>query len=244
MQHHMKSFAVAAAAICGLLGVFAVSGCGKYDSLERNAQYVSDDLARENARAAYESVVKTHERWVSSGGGKAADDQVYGAYKDAYEQYAILYNELLDRQGKSFSGHLFMVSDELPPPPPGMPAQAPKPKAPAPKPVSAAPVSHELDDASRAAAPPAGIPMAPAVPAVKAKPAAASDNPFAPISGQGRASAKTQSSGADSYVIASGDTLRKIAKRFGISEKSLMEANGITDPDKIAAGKTLTIPKH
>ncbi|MGE4537563.1 MAG: LysM peptidoglycan-binding domain-containing protein [Desulfovibrio sp.] len=247
MLHHMKSFAVAAMAVCGLLGVFVVSGCGKYDNLERNAQYVSDDLARENAQAAYEGVVKAHERWVSAGGGKAADDQAYGAYKDAYDQYAILYNELLDRQGKSFSGHLHMVSDELPPPPPGMPAQAPGPKTPAPKPVSTAPVSHELGDAS-AAAPAAGIPMTPAVPAAKPKSAAASDNPFVPVSGQkqtaARTTAKVQTSGANSYVIASGDTLRKIAKQFGITEKNLMDANGITDPDKIAAGKSLTIPKH
>lgn len=248
MLHHMKSFAVAAMAVCGLLGVLAVSGCGKYDNLERNAQYVSDDLARANAQAAYESLVKARERWVAAGGGKAADDHAYGAYKDAYDQYAILYNELLDRKGDSFTGHLHMVSDELPPPPPpGMPAKAPGPRTPSPKPVSTAPVSHELGDAS-AAAPAAGIPMTPAVPAAKPKPAAASDNPFVPVSGQkqttAKATAKAQASDANSYVIASGDTLRKIAKHFGITEKNLMDANGITDPDKIAAGKSLTIPKH
>ncbi|MFU2210260.1 LysM peptidoglycan-binding domain-containing protein [Solidesulfovibrio sp. C21] len=247
MLHHMKSFAVAAMAVCGLLGVFVVSGCGKYENLERNAQYVSDDLARENAQVAYENVVKAHERWVSAGGGKAADDHAYATYKDVYEQYAVLYNELLDRKGDGFSGHLHTVADELPPPPPGMPAKAPKPRTPSPKPVSSAPVSHELGDAS-AAAPAAGIPMTPAVPAAKPKPAAATDNPFVPVSGQrqtsARTTAKAPASGADSYVIASGDTLRKIAKQFGITEKNLMDANGITDPDKLAAGKSLTIPKH
>ena len=83
----------------------------------------------------------------------------------------------------------------------------------------------------------------------KSEPAPAKDNPFAMPKGEAVAPARKTAVAAasptgsgDRYVVAPGDTLRAIAKRHGITEKSLMEANGITDPDKIAAGKALTIP--
>lgn len=47
---------------------------------------------------------------------------------------------------------------------------------------------------------------------------------------------------AATYTIKSGDTLGGIAKRHGVSAAALAEANGITDPDRIYAGKVLTIP--
>ena len=45
-----------------------------------------------------------------------------------------------------------------------------------------------------------------------------------------------------SYVIQPGDTLNRIAYRFGITPSALAEANGITDPDRIEAGDELVIP--
>lgn len=45
------------------------------------------------------------------------------------------------------------------------------------------------------------------------------------------------------YVINQGDTLSKIAQMFGVSIKSLMEANGITDPNSIRIGQKLVIPE-
>ena len=45
------------------------------------------------------------------------------------------------------------------------------------------------------------------------------------------------------YVVASGDTLSKIAQMFGVSVKSIMEANGITDPNSIRVGQRLIIPQ-
>lgn len=44
------------------------------------------------------------------------------------------------------------------------------------------------------------------------------------------------------YVVQSGDTLSKIAQRFGVAIEDLMAINGITNPDHIEAGQTLEIP--
>lgn len=45
------------------------------------------------------------------------------------------------------------------------------------------------------------------------------------------------------YTVNEGDTLSKIAQMSGISLKSLMEANGITDPNSIRKGQKLIIPQ-
>lgn len=44
------------------------------------------------------------------------------------------------------------------------------------------------------------------------------------------------------YTVHSGDTLGKIASRFGMTVKDLAQANGIADPNKIRAGATLRLP--
>lgn len=44
------------------------------------------------------------------------------------------------------------------------------------------------------------------------------------------------------YTIKSGDTLSAIAKRYNVSVQQLAQANGIADPNKIYAGKTIKIP--
>jgi lysozyme len=44
------------------------------------------------------------------------------------------------------------------------------------------------------------------------------------------------------YVVQSGDTLSKIANRFGVDQAELMALNGITDPDHIEKGEELQIP--
>lgn len=43
-------------------------------------------------------------------------------------------------------------------------------------------------------------------------------------------------------TIQPGDTLSKIAARHGVSAEELAKANGITDPNRIRAGQSLTIP--
>ncbi|MBL8162831.1 MAG: LysM peptidoglycan-binding domain-containing protein, partial [Anaerolineae bacterium] len=44
------------------------------------------------------------------------------------------------------------------------------------------------------------------------------------------------------YVVRSGDTLFRIAVRFGTTVRALVEANNITNPSLIYAGRTLVIP--
>ncbi|MEW6243784.1 MAG: LysM peptidoglycan-binding domain-containing M23 family metallopeptidase [Bacillota bacterium] len=44
------------------------------------------------------------------------------------------------------------------------------------------------------------------------------------------------------HRVMRGDTLTSIAERYGVSVKSLAEANGITRPDYLEQGKTLLIP--
>ncbi len=44
------------------------------------------------------------------------------------------------------------------------------------------------------------------------------------------------------YTVASGDTLSQIAQRFQTSTQAFMDANGITDPDKIFVGQELVVP--
>ena len=44
------------------------------------------------------------------------------------------------------------------------------------------------------------------------------------------------------YTVQSGDTLDKIADKFGVTRDALMAINGITDPDHIELGEELQIP--
>jgi LysM repeat protein len=47
---------------------------------------------------------------------------------------------------------------------------------------------------------------------------------------------------ADTYVVQPGDSAFKIAQRFGVAQSALLEANGITNPNRVYAGQTLQIP--
>ena len=218
------------------------AGCGKYDGLERNMQYVSDDLVRKDAVIAWQQVTAAHAAWQKAGQSHDPTDAAFVAYQDAYGRYAVVYNELLDRTNApgGFSSRLRTPTDTLPPPPPGVsvpPAQA----SPAPTPEME-PAGRALTDTTPArplaggAAKPAPTPASAAV--VPAAPAPAATPTAAPASGK----AKVVPAGPGSYIIQPGDTLYSIAKRHGLSEKRLAEANGIADPTKIAVGKALTIP--
>lgn len=50
------------------------------------------------------------------------------------------------------------------------------------------------------------------------------------------------SSSAATYVVRPGDTLSGIASRTGVSVGDLARTNGITDPNRVFAGQTLTLP--
>ncbi len=49
-------------------------------------------------------------------------------------------------------------------------------------------------------------------------------------------------SGETTYTVQAGDTLAVIAADFGVSLDRLIEANDITDPDRIEVGDVLVIP--
>lgn len=50
---------------------------------------------------------------------------------------------------------------------------------------------------------------------------------------------------AEEYIVQKGDTIQKIAKKFGVSEEEIIKANNITDPKKLRDGQKLIIPaKH
>lgn len=46
------------------------------------------------------------------------------------------------------------------------------------------------------------------------------------------------------YKIKGGDTLSRLAKKFGTTVSELAKANNITDPDKIYVGDNLTVPDN
>ena len=55
--------------------------------------------------------------------------------------------------------------------------------------------------------------------------------------------APAASSGAGvQHTVGRGETLGRIAQRYGVAVGAIMEANGIADPNRIYAGQTLTIP--
>jgi LasA protease len=44
------------------------------------------------------------------------------------------------------------------------------------------------------------------------------------------------------HVVQAGDTLGMIAQQYGVSLQALMQANGLSDPNLLSVGQTLTIP--
>src|SRR6185312_521155 len=54
--------------------------------------------------------------------------------------------------------------------------------------------------------------------------------------------APSHSTGSQRYTIVSGDTVGGIAKKFGVSTKSVLSANGLSQTSIIYPGQTLSIP--
>ena len=61
------------------------------------------------------------------------------------------------------------------------------------------------------------------------------DNPYSTGTGAAAASGRT-------HVVATGESLSKIAQRYGTTTDAIVRANNITDPNRVRAGQTLTIP--
>jgi LysM repeat protein len=68
--------------------------------------------------------------------------------------------------------------------------------------------------------------------------ATATAEPSAPPTATATATATPQ----QTYTIARGDNLTRIADAFGVTLEALMEANGINDPSRIREGQVLVIP--
>lgn len=45
------------------------------------------------------------------------------------------------------------------------------------------------------------------------------------------------------YTVQSGDTLSRIAARFGVTVEAMVNANGLADPGKLSIGQELIIPQ-
>ena len=48
--------------------------------------------------------------------------------------------------------------------------------------------------------------------------------------------------GVITYTVEAGDTVGKLAVRFGSTIEAIAEASGLEDPGRIAVGQILTIP--
>ena len=46
------------------------------------------------------------------------------------------------------------------------------------------------------------------------------------------------------YEVRRGDTLTKIAAAYGLPVQAILELNGMTDPDQLAAGQIIAIPSR
>ena len=47
----------------------------------------------------------------------------------------------------------------------------------------------------------------------------------------------------NTHVVASGESLSTIASDYGVTVDDLVRVNGLSDPDKIAAGAVLNLPR-
>lgn len=131
------------------------------------------------------------------------------------------------------------------PPAPAKPAAEAQPAQPAkPTEEAKAPEPATASEPAKAAAPvvPAAQPAAPPVTGQTSVAPAAPAPEVVETVEVGTASPAPAPEAAKSYTVARGDTLTRIAKKFGVSAKEIMAANGMQAADHLEAGATLTIP--
>ncbi len=63
------------------------------------------------------------------------------------------------------------------------------------------------------------------------------------LSESGRGNGEVSSRNHTSYTIRKGDTLFKVARRHGCTVDMLVQANGMSDPNKIIVGQTIRVPQ-
>ena len=65
----------------------------------------------------------------------------------------------------------------------------------------------------------------------------------APDTGSAASGSGTRSFGGNrEHVVASGENLTKISRRYGVTVDSIVRANNLTSPDQIRSGQKLAIP--
>jgi len=81
-----------------------------------------------------------------------------------------------------------------------------------------------------------------AIPGASSAPVAATPVAAAPVAAAPVKATPAPVASAGSYVIQSGDTISRIAAKFGISTQALLSANSLSISSVIYAGRTLVIP--
>lgn len=210
-----------------------LAGCSKNAYLERNVDYVSNEVLLEQEVVLKDNLAKIKRIYDEAlrSGEAAAIEGAEAQYKDYTEKYKIVVDELKSRYGKGNWQDAAAREREK------MAAEAESP----------APLI-ERDAADAPASPLIEVEQAENIvieePATEAAPVAAAAAP-APVEAEPVTLETVAVPGpvsGGSYVVARGDSLSSIAGRFKVSSAALMQANGISDPDKIAAGQTLVIP--
>ncbi|MCO6401191.1 MAG: LysM peptidoglycan-binding domain-containing protein [Verrucomicrobia bacterium] len=59
-----------------------------------------------------------------------------------------------------------------------------------------------------------------------------------------QAPASIEAASVQTYTVASGDSLSKIANRFGVTAREIAQLNGVKDPNKIRVGQSLKLPSY
>ncbi|MEX1049659.1 MAG: LysM domain-containing protein [Akkermansiaceae bacterium] len=67
--------------------------------------------------------------------------------------------------------------------------------------------------------------------------------PRAQLVGPNSVGAEAAVASGDTYVVQSGDSIWRIANKYGVNQDALMKINGITDARKMRTGMSLVIPR-
>ncbi len=124
-----------------------------------------------------------------------------------------------------------------------VPLPSPDADQPSSSPSSSPPVAATVAQPAQAPGAPTGTNAVAASPPASPEPAARPAAVAASAQQATAASAALPPEASATYVIRAGDTLSKIAARFGISWQELARANGLSEHDILAVGGTLVIPQ-
>lgn len=87
------------------------------------------------------------------------------------------------------------------------------------------------------------IPAKPTAAPAVSPPATPTTPPAAPTATVAAAPTSTATPAVTVYIVQPGDTLNKIAEKFGVSLDALIKANNISKPDSLDVGQEIKIPK-